>query len=222
MLFMLNETILFKDGKGITCKVTYLGPESSDGILKHKIRSHNDTEFLVEGILLSHLYALDISSVPISVEQYAADIPKLMRQQLEQISNPQTLDDDQRECMELHYKMNHLPLPALITLAEKEKNDKKFAKLKDCLPTCMSCIFGQAHRKPWQSKGSSGSICKETDNAPEKCVSMDQLVSAQPGLVPQMLGFLTNLRIWGATIFTDHFSDYVYMALMRDLSLDKT
>jgi hypothetical protein len=51
---------------------------------------------------------------------------------------------------------------------------------------------------------------------------MDQLVSAQPGLIPQMAGFLTNLRIWGATIFVDHFLDYVYVALMRDLSLDKT
>ncbi len=193
MLFMLNENILFKNGKGITRKVTYLGPESSNGILKHKIRTCNGTKFLVDGILLSHLDAPDISTVPISVERYAADIPKLTRQQLEQISNPQTLDDDQREFMELHYKMNHLPLPALITLAEKGKINKKFVKLKDRLPICMLCIFGQAHRKPWQSKDSRESICKETDNAPGKCFSRDQLVSAQPGLVPQMSGFLTNL-----------------------------
>ncbi len=51
---------------------------------------------------------------------------------------------------------------------------------------------------------------------------MDQLVLAQPGLIPQMAGFLTNLRIWGATVFVDHFSDYVYVALMQDLCLDKT
>jgi hypothetical protein len=86
----------------------------------------------------------------------------------------------------------------------------------------MSCIFGRAHCKPWHSKGSSKSIQKDTDDAPGKCVSMDQLVSVQPGLVPQMLGFLTNLRIWGATIFVDHFSDYVYAALMSDLTLGET
>ena len=86
----------------------------------------------------------------------------------------------------------------------------------------MSCIFGKAHRKPWRSKGSKGSIRKETDNAPGKCVSMDQLVSAQPALTPQMAGFLTNLRIWGATVFVDHLTDYVYVALMRDLGLDET
>jgi hypothetical protein len=51
---------------------------------------------------------------------------------------------------------------------------------------------------------------------------MDQMVSAQPGLIPQMDGFLTNLRIWGATIFVDHFSDYVYVALMCHLTLDET
>jgi hypothetical protein len=42
---------------------------------------------------------------------------------------------------------------------------------------------------------------------------MDTLVSAQPG---------TNLQIWGATVFIDYLSDYVYVALMRDLGLDKT
>jgi hypothetical protein len=51
---------------------------------------------------------------------------------------------------------------------------------------------------------------------------MDQLVSAQSGLSPQMAGFLTNSRIWGATIFVDHFLDYVYVTLMIDLSLDET
>ena len=30
------------------------------------------------------------------------------------------------------------------------------------------------------------------------------------------------MRIWGATVFVDHFSDYVYVALMRDLSLGET
>jgi hypothetical protein len=37
-----------------------------------------------------------------------------------------------------------------------------------------------------------------------------------------LAGFLTNLHIWGATIFVDHFSDYLFVALMRDLTLDKT
>ncbi|KAL7546695.1 hypothetical protein ACHAWF_010025 [Thalassiosira exigua] len=37
-----------------------------------------------------------------------------------------------------------------------------------------------------------------------------------------MSGYLTSDRVWGATIFVDHFSDYVYVALMRDLTLEET
>ena len=53
-------------------------------------------------------------------------------------------------------------------------------------------------------------------------VSVDQIVSTQPGLIPRMSGFLTNQRLWGATTFVDHLSNYVYVRLMRDLSLTKT
>ena len=51
---------------------------------------------------------------------------------------------------------------------------------------------------------------------------MDQIVSAQPGLIPQMSGFLTNRRIWGCTIFCDHVSDFVYVHLMRDFTIVET
>jgi hypothetical protein len=114
--------------------------------------------FFVDGILLSSLDFPDIATIPVTVEQYAVELPKLTCPQLEQISNPQTLDNDQRESMNLHYKMNHLPCPAMITLAEKGKINKRFAKLKKRLPICMSCIFGTAHCKPWQYKGSRGAI----------------------------------------------------------------
>ena len=37
-----------------------------------------------------------------------------------------------------------------------------------------------------------------------------------------MSGFIPNQRLWGATTFIDHVSDYVYVHLMRDLSLTET
>jgi hypothetical protein len=94
------------------------------------------------------------------------------------------LDNDQQEFMGLHYTMNHLPLPAMITLAEKGKLNRKIAKLKQRLLVCMSCIFGTAHPKPWCSKGEKGLIRKHNEDAPGKCVSIDQMISAQPGLIP--------------------------------------
>ncbi len=107
MLFMLNKTILFKDGKGIAHKVTYLGPDSSDGILKHKIRTHNDTEFLIDGILLSHLDAPYISTVPIFAEQYAVDLPKLTHQLLVALLSSRAINNRQR----LFYSVNDLHQP---------------------------------------------------------------------------------------------------------------
>jgi hypothetical protein len=71
-------------------------------------------------------------------------------------------------------------------------------------------------------KGEIGSIRKHCDDAPGKCVSINQMISTQPDLIPQMAGFLTNLWIWAATIFVDHFSDYVYVALMHNLTLGET
>ena len=37
-----------------------------------------------------------------------------------------------------------------------------------------------------------------------------------------MSGFLTKQRLWSATTFVDHVSDFVYVHLMRDLSLAET
>ncbi len=87
--------------------------------------------------------------------------------------------------------------------------NKKVTQLKHWLQICMSCIFGTSHQKPWWTKGSHGSICKESNDAPGKWVSINQMVFAQPELIPKMAGLLTNLHIWGATIFVDHFMEYV-------------
>ena len=56
-------------------------------------------------------------------------------------------------------------------------------------------------------------------NVPGKRTSVDHLVSAQPGLIPQMSGFLTNMRITGATAFVAHFFKHVYIYLMRNITL---
>jgi len=87
----------------------------------------------------------------------------------------------------------------------------------------VACLFGQAHKRPWQTKSKQKHpICKPTDDAPGKKASLDQMVPAQPGLIPQMSGRLTNLRVMAATSVVDHFSNHVYVYLMKDLTLSKT
>jgi hypothetical protein len=51
---------------------------------------------------------------------------------------------------------------------------------------------------------------------------MDDLVSAQPGLIPQISGRLTSMRITGETVIVDHYLDHVYVYLMQNLSLKET
>ena len=118
--------------------------------------------------------------------------------------------------------MNHLPLLPMIKLAKNGNIDKRFAKLKNRQPVCISCVFGRSRRQPWRSKKTPGAIYKEIETEHGDCVSIDQIVSAQSGIIPQMSGYLTNTRIWGATVFVDHASDYTHVALMRDLTLDET
>ncbi len=105
---MVNETVIFKDGKRMNWEVTYLGLILFDGLLKNKIQTCNDAEFLVDGILCSTLDTPDIAAIPFTLEQYAVDLPELMESKLKQILKPQSLDSDQLEFMELHYKLSHL------------------------------------------------------------------------------------------------------------------
>ena len=51
---------------------------------------------------------------------------------------------------------------------------------------------------------------------------VDHIVSRHTELITQISGFLTNHRLWGATSFVDHVSDYVYVHLMQDLYLADT
>ncbi len=123
-LFMRNESFIFKDGKGITLQVNYLGPHIVDKILKHKICTEDGTYLFIDAILLSSINTPDIGPIPVTAK-HVTKLPKLLCQQIEQISNPEIVDDDQREFMGLHCKMNHLPFPAMIHLAGHNRVNKK-------------------------------------------------------------------------------------------------
>ena len=125
--------------------------------------------------------------------------------------------------MSYHIKLHHLPFLKLIELTERGEIPKKLATLNVRTPVCVACIFGTAHRKPRRTKFKKYSpIQRSGDNEPGKMISIDQLVLAQPGLIPQMSRFLTNPQITGATVFVDHFSNHVFVYLMKDPTLAET
>ena len=111
----------------------------------------------------------------------------------------------------------------LIQLSKERAIPHYLAALKEKPPICAPCNFGRAHKRPWQSKGKhTNTILSKDDINTGYCVSTYQIVSAQPGLVPQMSGYLTRNRIWGITLFVNHATDYTYGHLMRSLDLDET
>jgi hypothetical protein len=104
-------------------------------------------------------------------------------------------------------------------MAESGEIPRLLASLKGGCPICVPYLFSQAHKHPWQSKSKEvHPIWKKLDDYLGARASMDHLVSAQPGLIPQH----TCMRVNGATANVDHYSNHVYVFLMRDLTLKKT
>ena len=103
---------------------------------------------------------------------------------------------------------------------------RRFIKLRKDLPPCVSCLFGQAHRRPWRHKSSTtstGGVLRSADiTNNEQRVGTDHIVLAQPGLVPQEKVQMTRARIWGANVFVDCASRWVKVHLMQDAAGDST
>eukprot|EP00957_Ditylum_brightwellii_P073275 5569871-Ditylum_brightwellii.AAC.1 len=112
------------------------------------------------------------------------------------MSTATSLDLLQQEYLSWHNRLNHPPLRVMNILIMLGILPRKLSHLyeENHVPLCASCLFGQAHHKPWR---------RNSDDKPGKGTSIDQLVSNQPGLVPQ-------------------FSDFVYVYLMRSLSDEET
>ena len=87
-------------------------------------------------------------------------------------------------------------------------------------------MFGQSHRRPWRNKASASNVVgylrKDSESKPGDRIATDQIVSAQPGLVPQEKGTPTRARVWGATVFVDCATNWAKVQLMQDASKEST
>ena len=131
------------------------------------------------------------------------------------LTRPLTILHLKQELMSWHYQLYHLPYRTLSRLSIIGFLPKRLLECRNKTQICVTCQFGQAHRRPWRVKvNKNGSIRTPEQINPGDGVSVDQIVSAQPGLIPQMYSFLTNKRLWDATTFVDHVNDYVYVHLV--------
>ena len=134
---------------------------------------------------------------------------------------PSSLSLLQEKFLRWHERCNHLPYAKMLLLSKQGILPKEFLKLENNFPPCGSCLFGRQGRRPKKAKFGSP-IRKEEHNYPGGGVSADQIISAQPGLVPQNAGKLTNKRINSVTVFVDHFSSFSYVVLMTECSGKET
>lgn len=129
---------------------------------------------------------------------------------------PASLSPAEQEFLDLHHRLFHLPFSVMFRLA----------RAGNWPPKCTSCLFGTQHRSPWRTKSSclgiKSALRRQDLSRPGQCVGIDQMISAQPGLVPQEKGHLTRGRIWACAVFIDYYTGFTYAALMRDLTAEST
>jgi hypothetical protein len=176
----------------------------------------------------SHLLMMhqpDLTNLPSTPQDYQKEVVNgyLSKEDAIKLAHPRVLSPTQQLLMMWHHRLFHLPFRRMFVLAERGWLPKSILSCKDNVPLCVACQFGSAHRRPWRVQGKlSGSIRKSNKVEPGDGQSIDQIVSSQPGLIPQMSVFLTSERYFGATTIVDHVSDYVYVHLMRNLRLEET
>lgn len=218
--FDVGETLFYtKDGFSTLVKVHKLKFDQ-DNILRITVTTPNGNHLETTKEHLRAPEQPDIGWIPSSVPDFQTASGHLTEEQIATITSPRHLSPLQQEFLSLHNRLFHLPFTIMLRMAKLGLLPQRFLKLRNDLPPCIDCLFGQSHRKPWRTKGSSsttsGILQHKSISTPGQTVGTDQIVSAQPGLVPQWKGKLTRSRIWGATIFVDYATKWVKVHLMTE------
>ena len=131
------------------------------------------------------------------------------------------LTPDQQELLCWNIRLGHLPFRSLKVFAELGLIQRRLSKVV-VVPLCASCMVAHAHKHPWQTKSEPSAICKDNQNFPGGCVSVDQIVSGQSGMVLQTSGYRTLERFVGATVFVDNYSSFSFVYMMRHINTAET
>ena len=77
------------------------------------------------------------------------------------------------------------------------------------------CRYGKSNRRPWRQKGKSSLNKIKYVTIPGQVVSVNQIVSYIPVLIPTHWGLPTTKRYSGVIIFVDHASDFTCVHVME-------
>lgn len=156
----------------------------------------------------SHSFDFEVdSSGPTSIDDLADD-------------EEHQSDNSSAEFLRYHLRFGHCSPKKLKLMATLGIIPRRLAKCP--VPICSACQFGKASRRPWRTKTAQNASTVDPIRIPGAVVSVDQLVSATPGLIAQMAGFLTKERYTAATVFVDQYSSLSYVHLQKSTTAYET
>ena len=222
--YKTGESLLYTNEFGTRVPVEFSKCTFSDDILKYAVTDKGGTDISTYKQHLVRPDELDISEIPIKPADYAKVLPHLEEEELQSISNPEPISPMAQLWLSYHSGvMKHCPKYVMIKLAKMGILPKELLYYQDKrAPICVSCAFGRQKKRSRNRPSPTTSLRNPSHNKPGIKVSTDQLISAQPGLVPQAAGSLTNDRITAATMAVDHYSTLHRVVLMRSTTQDET
>ena len=129
-------------------------------------------------------------------------------------------DSTQAQLLAWHYRLGHAPFKKIKRMAANGDLPGNLAKCK--APRCADSLFGKATRRSWRTKAPINKNKVPPATKPGAVITVDQMVSATPGLIGQMSGFITKKRYKVATVFVDHFSGLSFTFLQKSANALET
>ena len=213
----------FRDGHSDDVVIEDIKFTDDSLCIKYLVRLTDGRLIVSTKEFLSDIKDDDYFHIPQNLQEYQAKANDLEPEDLFKVMHPITLTPLEQEFMDSHHSLQHAPFVEMFRMAEYGHLPKRFLKLKKKPPMCASCIFSAMKRRAWKRKSErSTTVRKLEHNRPGKGTSVDQLVSAQPGLVPRISGRHTRQRISAATCFLDHYSDFSYTHLCTSTTQEET
>ena len=225
VMYKCGEEVLYKNQdhveKGVIEKIVF---DEVTKKINYDVKFRDDRKITAhEDNILSN-DETDVSLLPNEAKEFISTARCLTAEEIRMIKEPPVLSNIEKEWKSIHDQYGHLPFASMDKLVTNNILPSKFKTLKGKRFMCPSCMFGKMRKRSWRSKGTSGlkTIRKENENFAGARVSVDQLVVAQPGLVPRISGKHTNQRICGATGFYDNHTGYSYSSLQTSLNGEQT
>ena len=202
-----GENLIYKNqGHNAVIKIIDSGLNKEE-MLEYTIEFATGAREKVPREYLSRPENPDVASLPTTLPKVQDAAKELNDQDLTSFLHPISLNPAEQEFIDMHHRLFHLPYSIFFRLSKAGLLPKNFLRLKDRPPPCASCMFGAQHRTNWQTKsskhGKKSELRKEDLTKPGQCVGVDQMIYAQPGLIPQDKGNLNRARIWACTVFVD-------------------